>query len=71
MTGNGLGGTGWQVPPHELARLRTSTVRASSAASLALLIAFCDTQLLFGIAIDVALIVLAVMRPGWTVWVSG
>jgi hypothetical protein len=44
---------------------------AGSAASLALLIAFWDTRLLFGIAIDVALIVLAVMRPGWTVWVSG
>jgi len=34
--------------------------------SLALLIAFFDVQLLFGIALDVVMIVIAVLQPSWT-----
>jgi hypothetical protein len=64
-----LGLAVWGVPG--LAAIWPLLAVGGSAASLALLIAFWDTQLLFGIAIDVALIVLAVMRPGWTAWVSG
>ena len=33
--------------------------------SLALLVAFWHTQMAFGVAIDLALIALAVLRPGW------
>ena len=33
--------------------------------SLALLVAFWHTQMTFGVAIDLALIALAVLRPGW------
>ncbi|WP_277949576.1 hypothetical protein [Cellulomonas sp. WB94] len=39
-------------------------------ASLAVLIAFWDTQLLLGVAIDVAAVVAAVARPGWTSWIN-
>jgi hypothetical protein len=41
-----------------------------SVASLAVLIAFWDAQLLLGVAIDVAMVVVAVVRPGWTSWIS-
>ncbi len=39
---------------------------AGSVASLVTLVLFWNTQLLFGVAIDVVLIVLALLRPGWT-----
>jgi hypothetical protein len=38
----------------------------ASAASLGLLIAFWDTRLLAGVVIDLALVALALIRPGWT-----
>jgi hypothetical protein len=41
-----------------------------SVASLALLIAFWDAQLLLGVAIDVAMVVVALVRPGWTSWIG-
>ena len=39
---------------------------AGAVASLAMLTAFWDRQLIWGVAIDLALLVLAVWRPGWT-----
>ena len=39
---------------------------AAASASLALLIAFWDTRLLTGVAIDLVLVVIAVSRPEWT-----
>lgn len=39
---------------------------AASAASLATLVLFWDRQLLWGVAIDVALIVVALVQPTWT-----
>lgn len=39
---------------------------AGSAVSLLTLAAFWNTQLLFGVAIDVALIAVALIRPDWT-----
>lgn len=43
----------------------------ASAASLALLIAFWSVRLSIGVAIDVAVIVLALIRPEWTERVIG
>ncbi|WP_291801013.1 hypothetical protein [Cellulomonas sp.] len=40
-------------------------------ASLAVIFAVWRTQLLLGVAIDVTLIVQAVVHPGCTTWVSG
>jgi hypothetical protein len=39
---------------------------AAASASLALLIAFWDSRLLTGVAIDFVLVVIAVSRPEWT-----
>ena len=39
---------------------------AAALASLATLVLFFDRQLLWGVAIDVALIVVALWRPAWT-----
>jgi hypothetical protein len=39
---------------------------AASIVSLALLIAFWDPQLAFGVILDIGLIAIAVMRPDWT-----
>ena len=39
---------------------------AGVVASLAMLTVFWDRQLIWGVAIDLALLVLAVWRPGWT-----
>jgi len=41
-----------------------------SVASLAVLVAFWDMQLLLGVSIDVAVLAAAVVRPGWTSWVG-
>ena len=57
-------------PPPKAAMIRRRTL-LSIVASLAMLIAFWDVQLLLGVAIDVAVVVVAVARPGWTSWVSG
>lgn len=44
---------------------------AASAVSLVLLALYFDVQLLFGMALDVALISIAVVRPGWTDQIAG
>ena len=44
---------------------RLAATRAA-AVSLALLVAFWDTRLLAGVAIDLALAAVAVTRPEWT-----
>lgn len=54
----------WGVPG--LASIWPALVVGSSLASLATLVLFFDRQLLWGVAIDVALIVVALWRPGWT-----
>ncbi|RPI21495.1 MAG: hypothetical protein EHM57_06545 [Actinobacteria bacterium] len=54
----------WGVPG--LSALWPVIAAAASILSLALLIAFWDTRLLFGVVIDLAVIVVAVVRPGWT-----
>ncbi|HEX5333214.1 MAG TPA: hypothetical protein VFW79_11280 [Cellulomonas sp.] len=64
-----LGLTVWGVPG--LLAIWPLLAVVGSVASLAVLIAFWDAQLLLGVAIDVAAIVIAVARPGWTSWISG
>jgi hypothetical protein len=63
-----LGLAVWGVPG--LAAIWPLLAVVGSVASLAVLIAFWDTQLLLDVAIDVATIVVAVVRPGWTSWMS-
>jgi hypothetical protein len=63
-----LGLAVWGVPG--LAAIWPLLAVVGSVASLAVLIAFWDTQLLLDVAIDVAMIVVAVVRPGWTSWMS-
>jgi hypothetical protein len=43
----------------------------ASVASLTLLSAFWSVRLIFGVILDVALIALVVMRPGWTEQIGG
>ena len=64
-----LGLTVWGVPG--LTAIWPSVAVVGAVASLATLIAFWDVQLLLGVAIDAAVVVVAVVRPGWTSWVSG
>jgi hypothetical protein len=59
-----LGLAVWGVPGLSGAWAMLAT--AGAAASLALLVAFWDTRLLFGVVVDVALLALVVTRPGWT-----
>jgi hypothetical protein len=59
-----LGLAVWGVPGLSGVWPALAIVAASS--SLALLIAFWDAWLTIGVGIDVALIVIAVTRPGWT-----
>jgi hypothetical protein len=59
-----LGLAVWGVPG--LSAIWPVLAVAGSAASLVTLALFWDAQLVFGVAIDVALIVLAVVRPEWT-----
>lgn len=59
-----LGLAVWGVPG--LAAAWPALALVAAAASLAVLVAFWDTQLLWGVAIDVVLVVLAVWRPEWT-----
>lgn len=56
-----LGLAVWGVPG--LATAWPALALAAAAASLAVLVVFWDTRLLWGVAIDVALVVLAVWRP--------
>ena len=54
----------WGVPL--LARLWSVLTVVAAGLSLALLVAFFDAELVFGVTIDVVLIVLAVWQPEWT-----
>ncbi|EID77335.1 hypothetical protein W59_23940 [Rhodococcus opacus RKJ300 = JCM 13270] len=54
----------WGVPG--LASIWPGLAIGSAVASLIALVLFWDRQLLWGVAIDVALIVVALGRPGWT-----
>lgn len=54
----------WGVPG--LASIWPALVVGAALASLATLVLYFDRQLLVGVAIDVALIVVALWRPGWT-----
>jgi hypothetical protein len=49
-----------------LARLWSVLTVVAAGLSLALLAAFFDAELVFGVTIDVMLIVLAVWQPEWT-----
>jgi len=53
----------WGVPGLSTAWPVVTVVAA--ALSLVLLVAYWDTQLVFGIAIDLALVAAAVLRPDW------
>jgi hypothetical protein len=59
-----LGLAVWGVPG--LATAWPVLALVAAAASLAVLVVFWDTRLLWGVAIDVVLVVLAVWRPEWT-----
>jgi hypothetical protein len=63
-----LGLAVWGVPG--LAAIWPLLAVVGSVASLGVLIAFWDTQLLLGVAIDVAVVVVAVVRPAWTSWIG-
>lgn len=54
----------WGVP--SLVAIWPALAIAGAVASLAVLIVFWDRQLLWGIGIDLVILVLAVWRPGWT-----
>ena len=59
-----LGLAVWGVPG--LASIWPVLAIGSAIASLAALVLFWDRQLLWGAAIDLALVVVALWRPGWT-----
>jgi hypothetical protein len=59
-----LGLAVWGVPG--LASIWPALAVVGALASLAALVLFFDRQLLWGVAIVVALIVVALWRPGWT-----
>ena len=59
-----LGLAVWGVPG--LASVWPALAIGGALASLALLVAFWDRQLVLGIAIDAAIIAVALWRPGWT-----
>jgi hypothetical protein len=63
-----LGLAVWGVPG--LAAIWPLLAVVGSVASLAVLIAFWDTPLLLGVAIDAAVVVVAVVRPAWTSWIG-
>lgn len=54
----------WGVPG--LTSIWPGLMVAAGATSLATLVAFWDRQLVLGVVIDVALIVVALWRPSWT-----
>jgi hypothetical protein len=59
-----LGLAVWGVPV--LAGAWPGIAVAAAATSLALLIAFWDAQLTFGVVLDLAIIAIALTRPDWT-----
>lgn len=59
-----LGLAVWGVPI--LANAWPAIAVAAAVSSLALLTAFWDVHLVFGLILDLAVIVVAVMRPAWT-----
>ena len=59
----------WGVPL--LAGLWPLIAVVAAVTSLALLFSFWDTRLIFGVALDITLIALVVMRPEWTQRISG
>jgi hypothetical protein len=59
-----LGLAVWGVPG--LASMWPGLALGAAVVSLATLVLFWDRQLLWGVAIDVSLIVAALSRPGWT-----
>jgi amino acid permease len=59
-----LGLAVWGVPM--LTNAWPAIAIAAAVSSLALLIAFWDVHLAFGLILDLAIIVVAVMRPAWT-----
>ncbi|WP_448809229.1 hypothetical protein [Agromyces bauzanensis] len=59
-----LGLAVWGVPG--LVSIWPVLAIAAAVVSLAALVLFWDRQLVWGVAIDVAIIVLALWRPGWT-----
>jgi hypothetical protein len=59
-----LGLAVWGVPG--LAATWPWLAVAAAVTSVAALVLFWDRQLLWGVAIDVAVVVVAVWRPGWT-----
>ncbi len=59
-----LGLAVWGVPG--LAGVWAPLAVAAAVASLALLVAFWDTRLLAGVAIDLAVVAIAFARPEWT-----
>lgn len=59
-----LGLAVWGVP--WMAGFWTVFMVAAASTSLMLLVAFWDNRLVFGVALNVVLIALVVMRPEWT-----
>lgn len=59
-----LGLAVWGVPV--LAGLWPALATTAAASSLLLLAAFWDHHLVFGVAIDLVMVALAVLQPGWT-----
>ncbi len=59
----------WGVP--RLSHVWPPLTITAAGLSLVLLIGFFDVQLLFGVTIDIALIVLALSRPAWTAAIGG
>jgi hypothetical protein len=59
-----LGLAVWGVPG--LVSIWPGLTIGAAVASLAALVLFWDRQLLLGVAIDLALVVVALWRPGWT-----
>ena len=59
-----LGLAVWGVPL--LASTWVGLAVVGGAASLAVLVAYWDRQLVWGVAIDVVVLVVALWRPGWT-----
>jgi hypothetical protein len=64
-----LGLAVWGVPG--LSAIWPVLAIVGASASLVTLLAFWNTQLVAGVAIDVALIVVALWRPGWTDRIGG
>jgi hypothetical protein len=64
-----LGLAVWGVPG--LAPVWPQLAIAAASLSLALLVAFWNTELLVGVGIDIALIVLAALHPAWIDKIAG